>query len=286
MSELTGRPGYRRTLVICTAPGIVLAAVGIAVSPALIAAGLVLLAAGPILYQLYLRSQASSAAKDQVMHQWAAERGWTYVESPALPADVAFCRDRQRMVAADGFTGAMCNLPGLIFNFTYSTFETRTRTVSDGGSGMRTETYTEEVKHRHTVLRIEVGPLAGVETIQLADRGIGFLERLSEAFGPSRGVDTESVEFNRRFSLTVNDAADQAAVLRVFTPALLVQLIGNEFPQTTFQFERGALAYVWADQYDVEDLEEIEQRVSSVTALTGALHTAIAAILPQPGSGG
>ena len=47
--------------MICTVPGIALAAVGIAVSPALIVAGLVLLAAGPILYQLYLRSQASSA---------------------------------------------------------------------------------------------------------------------------------------------------------------------------------------------------------------------------------
>src|SRR5205085_4838495 len=90
MSEFTGRPTYRRTLALCAVPGLALAAVGIATSPALIAAGLVLAAAGPILYQLYLRSQAAAAAKDQVMHQWAAERGWTYVESPALPSDVAF----------------------------------------------------------------------------------------------------------------------------------------------------------------------------------------------------
>jgi hypothetical protein len=278
MAELTGRPGYHRNLALCAVPGAVATVVGIAVAPLLIVIGLVVAAGGPIAYYAYLRSQASSAAKTQVMTQWAAERGWTYEPSPALPADVAFCRDKQRMEAADGFEGQMCGVPGLIFNFTYSTFETRTRTVSDGSGGMRTETYTEEVKHRHTVLRLTVGAVDGIATMQLADRGIGFLDRLKAAFGPSRDVETESVEFNKRFSLTVNDNADQAAVLRIFTPALLVRLINGEFPQTTFQYEQGALAYVWGDQYDVEDLEEIEQRVASVTPLTEALHTAVSAI--------
>jgi hypothetical protein len=165
-------------------------------------------------------------------------------------------------------------VPGLIFNFTYSTFETRTSTDGQG----HVTTYTEEVKHRHTVLRLVVGAVSGVDTVQLADRGLGFLNKLTAAFGPSRQVETESVEFNKRFSLMVNDGADQAAVLRIFTPALLVRLINNEFPQTTFQYERGSLAYVWEDQYDVEDLEEIEGRVASVEPLTAALRTAVAAL--------
>jgi hypothetical protein len=278
MAELTGRPGYHRNLALFAVPGAVAALAGLAVAPLLIAVGLVAAAAGPIAYYLYLRSQASTAAKSQVMEQWASEHGWRYEPSPSLPGDVAFCRDKERMEAADGFAGEMCGVPGLIFNFTYSTFETRTRTVSDGSGGMRTETYTEEVKHRHTVLRLTVGAVSGLDTIQLADRGIGFLDRLKATFGPSREVETESVEFNKRFSLTVNDHADQAAVLRIFTPALLVRLINGEFPQTTFQYERGALAYVWGDQYDVEDLEEIEQRVASVTPLTTALAAAVAAI--------
>ena len=168
----------------------------------------------------------------------------------------------------------MCEVPGLIFNFTYSTFETRTRTDSQGN----VSTYTEEVKHRHTVLRLQVGAVEGIDSLQLADKGIGFLERLQAAFGPSRRVETESVEFNKRFALTVNDGADGTAVLRVFTPALLVRLINGEFPQTTFQYERGSLAYVWGDQYDVEDLEEIESRVAAVDPLTSALRTAVAAI--------
>jgi hypothetical protein len=274
MAELKARPTYRRTLGLCTVPGLAVAVIGIFTAPLLIVVGLIAALAGPLVYYMVLRSQASSAAKDQVMHQWAKEHGWEYQPSPPLPTDVAFCRDKQRMIASDGFSGQICDVPGLIFNFTYSTFETRTSTDSQG----HTTTYTEEVKHRHTVLRLEVGSVAGVDTVQLADRGIGFLNKLAAAFGPSRQVETESVEFNKRFSLMVNDGADQAAVLRVFTPALLVRLINNEFPQTTFQYERGSLAYVWEDQYDVEDLEEIEGRVASVEPLTNALRTAVAAL--------
>ena len=274
MAELTGRPHYRRTLLLCAIPGLVIAVVGAFVTPLLGVAGLLVAAAGPFAYFMSLRAKASAQAKDEVMHQWASEHGWEYEPSPALPTDVAFCRDKQRMVAADGFSGAMCDVPGLIFNFTYSTFETRTTTDAQGN----THTTTEEVKHRHTVLRLSVGAVEGVNTLQLADKGIGFLERLTAAFGPSRRVETESVEFNNTFSLTVDDKADQAAVLRIFTPALLVRLINGEFPQTTFQYERGSLAYVWGDQYDVEDLEEIEGRVASVEPLTTALRTAVAAI--------
>jgi hypothetical protein len=67
-------------------------------------------------------------------------------------------------------------------------------------------------------------------------------------------------------------------VLRIFTPTLLVRLIQGEYPQTTFQYESGALAYVWGDQCDARDLEEIEQRIGSVTPLTAALRSAITAI--------
>jgi hypothetical protein len=274
MAELTGRAHYRRTLLLCAAPGVVIAAVGLAVTPFLAGLGLLVAVGGPIAYYLTLRSKASAQAKDEVMHRWAQEHGWEYQPSPALPGDVAFCRDKQRMVASDGFAGQMCEVPGLIFNFTYSTFETRTRTDSQGN----VSTYTEEVKHRHTVLRLQVGAVEGIDSLQLANKGIGFLERLQAAFGPSRRVETESVEFNKRFALTVNDGADGTAVLRVFTPALLVRLINGEFPQTTFQYERGSLAYVWGDQYDVEDLEEIESRVAAVDPLTSALRTAVAAI--------
>ncbi len=252
LAELTGAAGFRRTLALCTTPGLALAIVGALKLPLLIAVGLLAVLAGPALYYWSLRSAASAFAKRETMNAWASEHGLRYVESPTLPADVAFCRGKQRSYASDGFEGPLCSLPGSVFNFTYSTYETRTRTSTDASGNMHTETYQKEVKHRHTVLRLTLGAVPGLHTMQLADRKLGFLEKLQAALGPSRAVETESVEFNRRFSLSVDDAADQASVLRIFTPALLVRLIQGEFPQTTFQYEQGALAYVWGDQYDAE----------------------------------
>jgi hypothetical protein len=274
LAELTGVPGFRRRLVLCSLPGVVLAVVGALSAPIVIVLGAVAALAGPAIYYAVLRSRASAFAKRETMTAWAAGRGLVYLESPPLPDDVAFCRGKQRMVASDGFQGPICDVPGLVLNFTYSTFETRTRTGASGN----TETYQEEVKHRHTVLRLSVGDVQGIHTMQLADRGLGFLKKLSAAFGPSRIIETESVEFNHRFSLSVDDGADTSKVLRVFTPALLVRLIQGEFPQTTFQYESGSLAYVWGDQYDASDLEEIESRIDSVEPLTSALRAAITAI--------
>jgi hypothetical protein len=278
LAQLTGAPGFGRRLALCAIPGVVLAAIGAVSTSIVIALGVVAALAGPAIYYAVLRSRASAFAKRETMTAWAGEQGLVYVESPPLPADVAFCRGKQRMVASDGFQGPICDLPGLVFNFTYSTFETRTRTSTDASGNTHTETYQEEVKHRHTVLRLSVGDVQGIHTMQLADRGLGFLKKLSAAFGPSRIVETESVEFNRRFSLSVDDGADTSKVLRVFTPALLVRLIQGEFPQTTFQYESGSLAYVWGDQYDAEDLEEVERRIDSVEPLTSALRAAIIAI--------
>jgi hypothetical protein len=278
LAELTGAPGFRRRLALAGLPGILLTVAGLFTAPPLAVVGVIAALAGPVAYYLVLRSRASAFAKRATMTAWAAERGLRYLESPPLPGDVAFCRGKQRMVASDGFEGQICDLPGSVFNFTYSTFETRTRTSTDASGNTHTETYQEEVKHRHTVLRLSVGAVQGLHTLQLADRGLSWLEKLSAAFGPSRTVETESVEFNRRFLLSVDDAADTAVVLRIFTPALLVRLIQGEFPQTTFQYETGALAYVWGDQYDARDLEEVERRIADATPLTEALRGAIAAI--------
>jgi hypothetical protein len=277
LRELTSKPGFRRNVALLAVPGVAILAIDPFTTSSLwrvgIAVGLVL----PGAYYAWLQSRASKHAKTQTMTAWAGERGWTYVPKPVLPVDVAFCRDKSKMEADDGFQGTICGLPGLIFNFTYSTYRTHTTTTFDG----KTQTSREEKKQRHTVFRLELGAIPGVATMQLADRGIGFIEKLEAAFGPSRKVETESVEFEERFSLTVDDSADQAPVLRIFTPALQMRLVEGMFPHTTFQFEAGALAYIWADQYDVSELEEIEARVASVTQLTDALHDAVGRMRPS-----
>lgn len=271
MAELTARPGFKRKLVLLAVPGAAMAVAGLFTSPDVIRVGVLALIGLPGAYYTWLDRRAAKQAKAQTMTEWAAEHGWTYVPRPQIPDDVAFCRGKQQMEAEDGFQGLVCGLPGLIFNFTYSTYRTRTTTTFDG----KTQTTREEKKQRHTVFRLKLGEIPGLRTMALADRGIGFLEKLEAAFGPSRQVETESVEFGERFSLTVDDGADPAPVLRIFTPAMQMRLVEGAFPHTTFQFENGALAYIWGDQYDVSELEEIESRVASVTPLTEALAEAV-----------
>jgi len=271
LSELTSGRTFRIVSVLLVAPGLVGIVYSLATGAFDIRYAIGVALALPAIHYAFLRKQAASYAKSHTMTAWAGEHGWTYVPEPEIPTDVAFCRDKSEMEATDGFEGTICGLPGMIFNFTYSTFSTQTSVTSDGWS----TTSKEEKKQRHTVLRLELGPIPGVPTMQLADRGIGFLEKLEAAFGSHRRVETESVEFDERFSLSVDDMADQLSVLRIFTPALQMRLLDGAFPHTTFQFEAGALSYIWPDQYHVEELEEIETRIAAVTPLTAALNDAV-----------
>jgi hypothetical protein len=289
MRELTGEPGFRRNRLLAAIPGVVVGLILIAALRSIgVGAGVavVLGVAGPLLYWYSKYHRASSDARESVMTAWAAEHGWTHSDEIDPPGDIAFCRNRQKPRSSDAFGGPMCGLDGLIFNFTYSTYETRTRTVTDANGNVRTETYQQEVKHHHTVLRLGLGEITGIPTMQLSQKRFGLFDKLVAAFGPSRVEETESAEFNDQFRLLVADTADEVAVKRVFTPALIVQVVQGAFPQTTFQFEGSGLSFIWEDQYNVEELEEVEQRVAAVTPLTTALRKAVQPLQapPQPAS--
>jgi hypothetical protein len=286
---LKGRTLYRRNLALAAIPGAALGLLVLGVTHSL--AGLVVAAvgaaAGPFVYRWRLMRQASDEAQREVMNAWAAEHGWLYEDEPEIPDDVAFCRNRQKPRAEHGFRGPMAGMAGRIFNFTYSTYETRTRTVSDGQGGTRVETYQEEVKHRHTVLRLGLGEL-GIGRLSLTPQGFGggFAERLRSMFSSDRSVQLESSEFNDQFCLLVDEQTDELAVRRVFEPALIVRLVEGRFPLATFQYELGALAFVWSDQYDVEELEEVEHRVSDAAPIAQALASARDRVAPELRRGG
>ena len=267
--RIKSRTRYNRNLLLCAAPGVALGIILVAVSPVL---GLIVAVGGGIggavFYHWRLWSQATAQAEHEVMSAWAAERGWTYERDPAALDGVAFCRDREKPVFKHGFSGPMAGLPGHIVNFTYSTYETRTTTAADGS----VTTTRQEVKHKHTVLRLDLGDL-GLEKLQLSPQGLGggMFEKLRSTFTGSHNVNLESSEFNRRFTLLVDDRADDLMVRRVFEPAFIVRCVEGRFPMATFQYERPALAFIWGDQYDVTELEEIEHRIADAAPMAEAL---------------
>jgi hypothetical protein len=260
---------YSRNVILCATPGVALGIVLLAVTPVLgVIVGVIGGIGGAALYHWWLWSKATAEAEQTVMSSWAAERGWTYEREPAALDDVAFCRNREKPVFRHGFDGPMAGLPGRIVNFTYSTYETRTVTAADGS----TTTRREEVKHKHTVLRLELGDL-GLTTLQLSPQGLGggMFEKLRSTFTGSRNVNLESSEFNRRFTLLVDDTADDLMVRRVFEPAFIVRCVEGRFPMATFQYQRPALAFIWGDQYDVTELEEVEHRIADAAPMAEAL---------------
>jgi hypothetical protein len=269
---------YRRNLLLAAVPGIALGLVlAAAVAPGV---GLIVAIAGaiagPAIYQWSLWKRGSDEAELAVMQGWAAERGWSYIEDVALPDNVAFCRNRKKPVCEDGFAGLIAGLPGMIFNFTYSTYETRT-----GANGA---THQEEVKHHHTVLRLDLGDL-GLRSLQLSPQGLGggFTEKLRSAFTGSRSIDLESTEFNGRYTLLVEDDSDDVIVRRVFEPAFVVRCVEGRFPMATFQYERPSLSFIWDDRYDVEKLEEVGHRVADATPMAEALTAIRDRLAPQLG---
>jgi hypothetical protein len=266
---IKGRTRYNRNLLLSAAPGVALGIILLAVTPVV---GLIVAViggiGGAVFYHWRLWSQATAEAEQQVMSAWAAERSWTYEREPAAVDDVAFCRNREKPVFRHGFSGPMAGLAGQIVNFTYSTYETRTRAGANGSM----ETYREEVKHKHTVLRLELGDL-GLHSMQLSPQGLGggMFEKLRSAFSGSRNVNLESDEFNRRYTLLVEEEADDVMVRRIFEPAFIVRCVEGRFPMATFQYERPALAFIWSDQYDISELEEVEHRITDATPMAEAL---------------
>ena len=267
--RIKSRTRYNRNLLLCATPGVALGIILVAVSPMV---GAIVAIAGGIggaaFYHWRLWSQATAEAEHEVMSSWAAQRGWTYEREPAGLDGVAFCRDREKPAFRHGFSGTMAGLPGQIVNFTYSTYETRTRAGANGAM----ETYREEVKHRHTVLRLELGDL-GLHSLQLSPQGLGggMFEKLRSTFTGSRNVNLESDEFNSRYTVLVEDAADDLMVRRIFEPAFIVRCVEGRFPMATFQYERPALAFIWGDQYDISELDEVEHRITDASPMAEAL---------------
>jgi len=267
--RIKSRTRYNRNMLLSAAPGVALGIILVAVSPVV---GAIVAIAGGIggaaFYHWRLWSQATAEAEHEVMSSWAAQRGWTYEREPAGPDGVAFCRDREKPVFRHGFSGTMAGLPGQIVNFTYSTYETRTRAGANGAM----ETYREEVKHRHTVLRLELGDL-GLHSLQLSPQGLGggMFEKLRSTFTGSRNVNLESDEFNSRYTVLDEDAADDLMVRRIFEPAFIVRCVEGRFPMPTFQYERPALAFIWGDQYDISELDEVEHRITDASPMAEAL---------------
>jgi hypothetical protein len=79
-------------------------------------------------------------------------------------------------------------------------------------------------------------------TLAPRHRGQGRLtDGLASALTTDRSVELESAEFCNAYRLFVADQESELVVRRVFTPALIVQLVDLASARMTIEFETGAL---------------------------------------------
>jgi hypothetical protein len=80
-------------------------------------------------------------------------------------------------------------------------------------------------------------------------------------------VDLESAELRDRFRLTVADEDSEIAVRRLFTPALIVDLLDCAQEGTRIEFEQGALVVaVGGHRYGVDTFDAL---IGLATAIAG-----------------
>jgi hypothetical protein len=163
----------------------------------------------------YLRDQK----RRQVLQQFALAKGWRYVaEDDSLAvrwSDTPFGQgDRRR--ARNVLMGLERGRPMVAFDYSYET-------ESTDSQGRRSRT-----THRYSVVAVAL-PVP-LPRLQVTPEGV--LRRAAEAIGIGAGVELESEDFNRRFTVTARNPKFASDVL---TPRTMEALLAA--PPTAWRIE-------------------------------------------------
>jgi hypothetical protein len=174
-------------------------------------------------------------AQEQEYADWVARRGWQPARNlpAALVTSLLRAGDTRRL--EDGFEGEIEGLRAGIGHFIWETVE---RSVDEYGNVHETR-----IPHTDTVLETLTGLQSMTRlTLTPRHRGQGRLtDGLASALTTDRSVELESADFCNAYRLFVPDEESELVVRRVFTPALIVQLVDLAGARLTIEFETGAL---------------------------------------------
>jgi hypothetical protein len=174
-------------------------------------------------------------AQEQAYANWVAGRGWQPARNlpAALVTSLLRAGDARRL--EDGYEGEIEGRRAGIGHFIWEAVE---RSVDEYGNVHETR-----IPHTNTVLETLTG-LQSMTRLSLTPRHHGqgrLTDGLASALTSDRSVELESAEFCDAYRLFVADEESELVVRRVFTPALIVQLVELAGARITIEFETGAL---------------------------------------------
>jgi hypothetical protein len=232
-------------------------------------AGAVLGVAGAWIYALL---RARQLAKERFFSLWAAQHGLVYEASPPVHDDTPLLRYGDSQFAADAFSGTLAGLDGSVYQHTK-----RVRRTSTDSKGNTTTTNDDT---EYIVLRLSC-PVPGFRRLQLHPRSFGELrvfDGLESKLTANRVVELESEELARDFKLEVDDGVDGVTLRELFTPEVIVRLLGTRngtaYPHgIALELEGSTLIFFRQGSISPRKMDVVEAVVADATPFVGWLRS-------------
>lgn len=205
---------------------------------------------GYAIFRGVVYSTASGNANSLYRLDWCEARGMTYLSGDHFPPDAPHAKDGYKRNASDTYQGVWNNLETLFYNFRYTT----------KGSNDN-----PDVNHDFQIMRL-TGRELPIARLTIHQRSalnkFAWADKLQGAFTPERPVSLESVDFNNKFDLTIDDKADDIWIRRIFDPATIQELVDGHFTIPDLTYYNRAWWFVWDGHFATRDLEDWVERQS------------------------
>ncbi|MBI5310854.1 MAG: hypothetical protein HZB14_07515 [Actinobacteria bacterium] len=193
------------------------------------------------------RTTASENAEDAFRADWCSEHGCVVIET-FEPANGPYANSGHRQRSSDAIHGPMNGLNTVLYNFSYWTKQQN----SKGGSS--------ETEHPYKIFCIE-GPRLPIASMSFGRRDVfnrlRVFDKIDAAVSSQRGVELESIDFNKTFDLEIHDHADDIWIRRVFDPPTIDALVRGTFEIPDIRYYDNVFWLVESGHYDAPELDKM-----------------------------
>lgn len=202
--------------------------------------------AGLIVHYILVKSKTDSDAEAAYTQAWCAEHGFSVLGEYKVP-NGPHADDGHNPQWSDAVEGMVGAIDALFYNFSYWTTQSTGKTTS-------------EVEHPFRIIRLS-GPRLPIASLSFAERGafgsIGLFDDLESKLTKQRVIELESVDFNEKFKLEVDDTADEIWIRRVFDPTTIDALVTGKLRFPEIQYYDECFWLVKPDHFKARELDEM-----------------------------
>ncbi|MBJ7459293.1 MAG: hypothetical protein JHD02_08920 [Thermoleophilaceae bacterium] len=196
---------------------------------------------GYLVFRLVVSSSASASADQAYAADWCKERGMRSLGDDSFPNNAPYAKSGDKRKATDAFEGEWNGLQTLFYNFTYTDKD------DDG-----------ETNYNFKIMRL-TGRELPIRRLTIHQRGFmnkfKFVDSIQGALTSEKSVSLESVAFNEKWDLTIDDGADEIWIRRIFDPATIAALNDGNFTIPDVKYYDRAWWFVEKDHFPIKDLE-------------------------------